>query len=282
MDHQDDASDRSTDTVRQVVARRISTDESPTPPVEELVGVVAEVPLTIDVEGVEHFVLLCTPADRRALAVGFLFSEGMIDGVSDIAVLKPCDDDPNTVRVRLAAGRVPRIGDAGRNLLIVSACGACGTEDLQAKLGTLPRVGDTLRIETAVLRAVGQSLCEGQPLFDASGATHAVGVFDQRGRMLACAEDTGRHNALDKAVGKCLLAGVSPAGCGAMLSGRVSLEMVTKCARAGIELITAISAPTSLALELAERCNITLCGFVRETRATIFTHPHRVGTGSLG
>jgi FdhD protein len=268
--------DRDDDAIRQVQARRISTGDPPAATVEEVVGVVAEVPLTIDVEGVEHFVLLCTPVDRQALVVGFLFSEGVIDDLSDIAALKPCDDDPNTVRVRLAGGAAPRVADAGRNLLIVSACGACGTEDLQAKLAALPRVGDTLRIDTAVLRAVGRGLCEGQPLFEASGATHAVGIFDREGRMLACAEDTGRHNALDKAVGKCLLAGISTAGRGAMLSGRVSLEMVTKCARAGIELITAISAPTSLALELAERCNITLCGFVRETRATIFTHGDRL------
>ena len=90
------------------------------------------------------------------------------------------------------------------------------------------------------------------------------------------AEDTGGHNALDKAIGRCLLEGLPFAGCGAVLSGRISFEIVGKCARAGIELISAISAPTSLSVEMAERCNITLCAFVRESRATVFTLPERV------
>ena len=96
------------------------------------------------------------------------------------------------------------------------------------------------------------------------------------GPILACAEDAGRHNALDKAIGKCLLAGIPTAGRGVALTSRLSLEMVGKCARAGVELITAVSAPTSLAIDVARNCNITLCAFVRETRATVFTHPNRV------
>jgi FdhD protein len=115
-------------------------------------------------------------------------------------------------------------------------------------------------------------------MFEACGGTHAVGLFDAAGELVAHAEDTGRHNALDKAIGRCLRSGRSPAGLGAELSGRVSLEMVGKCVRAGIEMISAISAPTSLAIEVAERCGLTLCAFVRESRATVFTHPQRVIT----
>jgi FdhD protein len=263
--------------VRQVQARRISTasEGAGGPAVEESVCVAVEAPLKIDVEGVETYTLLCTPGDRRAMAIGFLFSEGVIDGMADVASCRPCRDDPDVMRVKLREG-VPRIGDPGRNLLIVSSCGACGSEELQRKLAALPTVGDTLRIDSGLLRSVSGEVRRGQALFDACGGTHAVGIFDREGEIVAAAEDTGRHHALDKAVGKCLLAGASPAGCGAVLSGRVSLEMVGKCARAGIELITAISAPTSLAIEVAERCEITLCAFVRETRATVFTHPGRV------
>jgi FdhD protein len=195
--------------------------------------------------------------------------------MDEVVSLKPCDDDPMTIRVRLE-GAVPRIDDPGRNLLIVSSCGLCGAENLAAKLESLPVVGNTLRVRPEVLPAAHEAVRRAQPLFAASGGTHAAGVFDSGGEILASAEDAGRHNALDKAIGRCLMTDRSPAGCGVVLSGRVSLEMVGKCARAGIELISAISAPTSLAVEVAERRGITLCAFVRETRATVFSHPGRV------
>ncbi|MFH2001915.1 MAG: formate dehydrogenase accessory sulfurtransferase FdhD, partial [Planctomycetota bacterium] len=178
-------------------------------------------------------------------------------------------------RVKLT-DRVPHIMDPGRNLLIVSSCGACGTEEMNQKLAALPKVGDTLRLEGRLLRSVTQEIYRYQPLYKSCGGTHAIGLFDATGRIFASAEDTGRHNALDKTIGKCLIDAIPTAGSGAVLSGRVSLEMVGKCARAGIELISAISAPTSLAIEVADRCNITLCAFVRHDRATIFSHPERV------
>jgi FdhD protein len=270
-----DNPDRHDEAIRSVKARRISTIDPSKAAILETVHVVVEAPLTIDVEGVERYTVLCAPMDRRAMAVGFLFAEGVIDGMADLALLEACKDDPGLINVKLK-GSVPRIMDPGRNLLIVSSCGACGTEEFDQKMDALPKVGDTLRVESKALRAAGLDMAEDQPLFETCGGTHAVGLFDKKGKILARAEDLGRHNALDKAIGKCLLDGKPIAGCGAVLSGRVSLEMVGKCARAGIELISAISAPTSLALDVAERCKITLCAFVRESRATIFTHPHRV------
>ncbi len=263
------------DAIREVQARRLSTAEGGAEAVSESVAVVREAAVTIDVQGIESYTLLCTPDDNLALATGFLLSEGIVDGLDDIGSLEPCRDDPATVRVRLKQ-RVPRIDDAGRNLLIVSSCGLCGAEGLNARLESLPTVGDSLRVNSHVLREAGDRLREHQPLFEACGGTHAAGIFDADGKLMAHAEDTGRHNALDKAIGRCLRAGLSPAGSLAVLSGRVSLEMVGKCARAGIELISAISAPTSLAIEVAERCGITLCAFVREARATVFTHPGRI------
>jgi FdhD protein len=240
------------------------------------VAVVREAPVTIDVQGVERYTLLCTPDDNLALATGFLLSEGVIDSLDDIASLEACKDDPDTVRVRLK-DHVPRIDNADRNLLIVSSCGLCGAEGLDERLRALPEVGDSLRVGTAILREVADRLRRAQPLFEACGGTHAAAIFTAGGDLVTTAEDAGRHNALDKAIGHCLRAGLAPAGCGAALSGRVSLEMVGKSARAGLELISAISAPTSLAIEVAERCGITLCAFVRQTRATAFTHPHRIG-----
>jgi FdhD protein len=259
---------------RNVHADRVATDV-PAAPESEQVCVVREVPVTIDVEGVETYTVLCTPTDQRAMAIGFLFTEGVIDSLADVTELKACTDDPQTLRVRLAGG-VPRIADPGRNLLIVSSCGACGSESLKERIAALPVVGNELQIAPGLLRAVYDSLGCRQSLFAACGGTHAAALFDAEGQILASAEDAGRHNALDKAIGKCLLAEQPTAGCGVALTSRLSLEMVSKCARAGIELIAAVSAPTSLAIDVAQNCSITLCAFVRETRATVFTHPHRV------
>jgi FdhD protein len=266
------------DSIRKAPAQRICTAGDGAKPVEESVHVVLEAAVTIDVQRVESYTLLCTPDDNLALATGFLHSEGIVDSLDEVASLEPCRDDPETIRVRLK-DPIPRIDDAGRNLLIVSSCGLCGVEGLDARLEALPTVGDSLRVDSHVLREAGERLRQCQPLFESCGGTHAAGIFDADGELVAHAEDTGRHNALDKAIGRCIRSGRSAAGCGVVLSGRVSLEMVAKSVRAGIELISAISAPTSLAVEIAERCGVTLCAFVRETRATVFTHAHRVKTG---
>lgn len=271
-----DNSNKHHDAILTVQAHRISTADPVAPPCEEEVDVIIETPLHIDVEGIEQYTILCTPIDKLPMAAGFLFSEGVIDGLDDVADFYECKDDPGVVRVKLTGDR-PRIMDSGRNLLIVSSCGICGTEDFNRKLEALPKVGNTLRIESGMLRSAMKDIAGLQPLFDRCGGTHVVAIIDRDGKILAHAEDTGRHNALDKAIGKCLFEGVDFVGCWVVLSSRVSLEMVTKCARAGIELISAISAPTSLAIEVADRCGITLCAFVRQTRATVFTHRGRVG-----
>lgn len=259
----------------EVEATRLTTDDSRAAGVVENCGVAIEGPVTIDVDGTQAFTVLCTPDDKRAMAVGFLFSEGIIDSISDIALLNECEDDPNVIRVRLSES-APNGAEAGRNLLIVSSCGMCGSESMEEKLRLMPKVGNALQIEKSLLIQVAENVRKRQVIFEKSGGTHAIGIFDKKGELKSFAEDIGRHNALDKAIGKCLLHGQSPAGCGASLSGRVSLEMVSKCARAGIEVISAVSAPTSLALEAARRCNITVLGFVRGTRATAFTYPERV------
>ncbi len=263
------------DALTTVQAQRLSTADPKSPPREEKVNVIIETPLHIDVEGVEKYTLLCTPIDKLAMAVGFLYSEGVINSFGDIADIYECRDDPGTVRVKLT-GEIPEIIGSARNLLITSSCGACGIEELPRKLAELPKVDDTLRINKVLLRSAMKEIADKQPLFEMSGGTHLVAIIDKNGKILAHAEDTGRHNALDKVVGMCLFEDLPFKGSWVVLSSRVSLEMVSKCARAGIELISAISAPTSLAIETAERCGITLCAFVRETRATVFTHKKRI------
>ncbi len=270
-----DEPDRHPEALKYVEADRISTGDAPAPPERQNICVIEETAVTIDVGGVETYTILCTPVDKLAMVAGFLFTEGVIDSMADVTVLRECGVDPNTIRVRLASP-VPRIGDAGRNLLISSSCGACGSENLKERLAALPKVGDTLRIEAKLLHSVYGAMGRQQPLFEASGGAHAAALFDEKGKIVACAEDAGRHNAFDKAIGKCLLEGIRTAGRGVALTSRLSLEMVSKCARSGIELVAAVSAPTSMAIDLARDCNITLCAFVRETRATVFTLPARI------
>jgi FdhD protein len=241
---------------------------------EETVGVAVEGPLTIDIDGVDSYTVLCSPGDRRAMAVGFMFSEGLIDGVGDIALLAECIDNADVMRVRLARPPEERDGP-GRNLLVVSSCGMCGSTDIRERIAALPVVGRDLRVETGIVDKVMSSLTDRQDVYKESRGTHGILLFYANGDAVSSAEDIGRHNALDKAVGKVLLAGKSPKGCGALLSGRVSFEMVSKCSRAGIELILAQSSPTSLALEAAETCGISIYASLRHEAATIYAHPER-------
>ena len=171
---------------------------------------------------------------------------------------------------------VNRPAESGSRTLIVStSCGICGSRDIEERLSG-PAVGDQLRVTGSQLIAMGQAMRKEQDLFARTGAAHAAAVFDADCKIIAFAEDIGRHSALDKAIGKCLLAKQPTAGCGVMLSGRVSYELICKAAAAGLEVIAAVSAPFSLAIEAATRRKITLCAFVREDRATVYTHPHRV------
>ncbi len=244
--------------------------------IEEAADVAVEAPLTIDIEGVDSYTILCSPDDRRAMAVGFMFSEGIIHGIGDIALLSDCIDFPETMRVRLSNPPQKNADTPGRNLLVVSSCGMCGSTDMQEKIATLPMVGNTLRINTELINRAMTLLTDKQDVFKKTRGTHAILIFNGRGEAVSFAADIGRHNALDKAIGKILLAGKTAKGYGAVLSGRVSFEMVSKCSLAGIEVILAVSAPTSLALDAALHCGITLCASVRNGGATIYTHPERI------
>ncbi len=213
--------------------------------------------------------------DALALSLGFLLTEGMIASLDDIAELAVCPDAHEVVRVRLARPAQVRIHRQGG--FVASACGACGpvggVADLRA--GLTP-VGDALRLEARRLQRLMAEMEGRQRLFNRTGGAHAAAVFSPAAELLATAEDLGRHNALDKAIGQCLLRGRATAGCGVLMSGRVSLEMIVKAARAGIELVAAVSAPSSLAVEAAAALGVTLCGFVRDGRLTAFSHPRRL------
>lgn len=238
-------------------------------------AVVVESPLTIEIKDIGAYTIMSTPQEKLQLAVGFAFSEGLIEERDDIGSMMLCPDDPAVVRMQLAV--TPKAAKAGRNLLIVSSCGLCGSENIEQILANLPVVPDTLSLSAERLVAMPRELRDSQRIFRFTGGTHAVGLFDgDSGDMLCCCEDLGRHSAFDKAVGTCILAGGVPRGAAAALSGRISLELVAKAVRAGIELIAAVSAPSSLAIRAAEKCNITLCGFVRGDDATIYCNSGRI------
>jgi len=230
--------------------------------------VVVEDVLVIEIEDVGSYTLLCTPYETSALAVGFAFAEGIISGIDDISRLHHCDDTPGVIRIVLA--NPAQVPGTQRNLV-------CGSrEAVERFVSGTSAVGQSLSVATALLLSTLQDMQAQQRLFSQTGGTHAAAIFSGGGEIIAFSEDIGRHNALDKAIGKCLLGGIPIAGCGVVLSGRVSFELVAKSARAGLELIAAVSAPSSLAIEAAEQSNITLCGFVRTDHATVYTHPQRI------
>ncbi len=261
---------RLTPATRHVEPLRVSTADGSA--VRDPCDVVVEQLLTIMVEGVGNFAVMCTPCDVEALAVGFVFSEGLISSIDDV-VDYSYRPDQQTIGLRLED---PGQGSAVRNLIVTSSCGLCGSRNVDRLLAGEETCADTLHVSPMVLRAVARDMHGRQHLFSRTGGTHGAGIFNADGKLLAVAEDLGRHSALDKAIGKCLMRGLRPAGCGAMLSGRVSLELVAKALRAGLEIMVAVSAPSSLAIDAAERCNITVCGFVRGDRATVYTHPRRI------
>ena len=259
--------------------------------------VVEEETLTIDVESIGAYTLMWTPTEPihapcgftpedgvlaaggvpeiLALAAGFAFTEGLFDRIGDIRSLAVCPENPGVVRLALADPQRAQV--RRRNVVVGSSCGICGgRERVEDVVRGIPPVGDRLRLDPVRLDAIMAAMRQRQAVWLATGGTHAAAIFDADGRVLVLAEDLGRHNALDKAIGQCLLAGRPLAGCGTALTSRVTLEMASKAARAGLELVAAVSAASSLAIEVTERFGVTLCGFVRNGRATAFSHGHRI------
>ena len=232
-----------------------------------------EVLINVQITGAGNYMLLCTPLELEALAVGFAFSEGLLTVPGDIVSVTTEPTGFWSAAVCLTL-REPPLAGASRNLIVTSSCGLCGSQIEKEIVG--PEVGSELRIEGLQLIRIADRLLQHQSLFEQTGGTHAAGIFNGRGELVSYAEDGGRHNALDKAVGKLLLAGRGAKGCGVIITGRISYELVAKSARAGLEVVAGISAPSALATDAAAIRNITLCGFVRADRLTVYTHPFRV------
>jgi FdhD protein len=251
----------------------------------------AEEPLGIRVDGAALTMTMRTPGDDTELAAGFLVGEAIVHGRDDIAGIKVCDGTTcghlshaegeigNIVDIALAPGVAVPAG-ARRNFMTTSACGVCGKTSIDdiCVLPRTPLAADATVFTPGVLTSLPDRLREAQRVFSSTGGLHAAGLFTASGELLAIREDVGRHNAVDKIAGWALLNDKLPlTGCALLVSGRASFELVQKAVLAGIPLLAAVSAPSSLAAELAEEAGLTLIGFLRGQSMNVYTHGHRVG-----
>jgi FdhD protein len=234
--------------------------------------VAVEEPLEIRVDGVPLVVTMRTPGHDEELALGFLYGEGLIDGPRDAG---PTEDFAgNTVEVQGPLTRDP----GERRFYTTSSCGVCGKgalEEVAVHSAPLP-AGPT--VPRSLLAALPDHLV--QPAFERTGGVHATGLFDPSGALLLTREDVGRHNAMDKVVGRGLLDGLVPLGERILcVSGRLSFELVQKAAVAGAPILVGVGAPSSLAISLADDRGMTLCGFARRGSLNVYTHAERIEEG---
>jgi FdhD protein len=227
-----------------------------------------------------------TPGNDFELAAGFLSGEGLIARPADIRRISYCEDPEldieqryNTVTVTLAADRLPDLRGLERHFYTSSACGVCGKASLEALAlrgcGPLPPGGPQLSPDT--LYQLPRTLLAAQSVFESTGGLHGAGLFTADGRLLAAREDVGRHNAVDKLVGWALLSGRLPGSDLVLLvSGRTSYEIVQKALAAGIPVVCAVSAPSSLAVAVAEEFGLTLVGFLRGRRCNVYADSGRI------
>jgi FdhD protein len=248
----------------------------------------AEEPLGIRVGGTALTMTMRTPGDDLELAAGFLVGEAVVRSPADIAGIKLCDGTAcghgdhdglgNIADVTLAAGVTVAPG-ARRSFLTTSACGICGKASIQ-DICVLPHAAlarDQARFAPALLAMLPGRMRDAQRVFSRTGGLHAAGLFTAEGEMIAVREDVGRHNAVDKVVGWALLNDRLPlTGCILLVSGRASFELVQKAVLAGIPLLAAVSAPSSLAVDLAEEAGLTLVGFLRGPSMNVYTGAHRL------
>jgi FdhD protein len=254
-------------------------------PTERPDRLAAEEPMEIRVGGPGQeaeavAVTMRTPGHDFELAVGFLFTEGLVAGRSDVAAVRYCDLPEGEQYYNVVTVNLTRPFDrAGqqRNFYATSSCGVCGKASLEQVEVRCEPVATGPTVGASVLRTLPDGLRAGQRIFDQTGGLHAAGLFDPEGGLVALREDVGRHNAVDKLAGHALLAGDLPlAERVLMVSGRVSFEIVQKAAVAGVPVVCAVSAPTSLAVEAAERFGMTIVGFLRERGFNVYSRPERI------
>ncbi|MGB5337384.1 MAG: formate dehydrogenase accessory sulfurtransferase FdhD [Woeseiaceae bacterium] len=226
-----------------------------------------------------------TPGADAELASGFLFTESIIRDKSDIALIKPCgppapdSGNTNVIRVELEPEVEVDLGRLTRHFYTTSSCGVCGKTSLEAlrAVGAAAQPLNDTRFDRQMLVALPEKLLAEQKVFDETGGLHAAAAFEASGRLIALHEDVGRHNAVDKVIGALLSMGRLPANdLGLLVSGRASFELMQKALVAGMPLLAAVSAPSSLAVELAREFNVTLIGFLRGDTFNVYAAEERI------
>jgi FdhD protein len=232
--------------------------------------VAVEEPLEIRIGGRPVAVTMRTPGHDEELALGFCLSEGL----QAVRARVPDDLAANTIDVEAPSFDPARLQ---RSFYTTSSCGVCGKGALEAIAVEAPEVRSDLRIPLDVVAALPDRLRGAQAAFEVTGGLHATGLFDATGDLLVAREDVGRHNAMDKVIGRAFLDGGLPLSDRVLcVSGRLSFELVQKAAVAGCPVVVAVGAPSSLAVDLARDRRITLCGFVRDGRANVYTEAWRI------
>jgi len=230
-------------------------------------------------------VTMRTPGSDKELATGFLFTEGIISGRDQISRVEhlfiACrENKQNTILVDLNENAIPRLPEIERSFYTTSSCGVCGKGSIEAiRIVGPPKTEkvEFLKIDSEILTALPERLRAEQEVFRKTGGLHACAFFDREGRLLLVREDVGRHNALDKLIGAGLENRSVPMDDGILLlSGRASFELIQKAVMAGIKIVVAVGAPSSLAVELSREFNITLVGFIREDRFNVYASPERI------
>ena len=224
-------------------------------------------------------VTMRTPGHDWELATGFLFTEGIIRNNQEILFIEQDDDDINKIVVGLQEDVFPDIQKLERNFYTTSSCGVCGKSSIDAikTVSVHNNEPDTIRLKAEMFYCLHDIVRERQAIFDTTGGLHASALFDLEGNFVTLREDVGRHNALDKLTGSALLNEQLPLSNNILLlSGRASFELIQKASMAGIKVVTAVGAPSSLAVELAKELNITLIGFLRDERFNIYSGEQRI------
>lgn len=241
--------------------------------------VAAEVPIALEYNGISHAVMLGTPADLDDFALGFSLSEGLIASASELYDVEArVSREGLTLAIDIASAAFNRLKLRRRTLAGRTGCGICGTESLDQVLRPLPDLSARgPRITPAALARANGALPPQQPLQRQTGAAHAAAWCSSGGEVQLVREDVGRHNALDKLIGALAHAQVNTTAGFVLITSRASVEIVQKSAMAGIALVAAVSAPTSLAVRVANDCGQTLLGFSRGDEFSVYTHPHRIG-----
>ncbi len=252
--------------------------------IEKEAFLIAEEPLEIRVNGAPYAVTMRTPGNEVELVAGFCLTEGIVDSFDEIGTIGFCQDGTgdteNVVTVSIsaaAAGRMDRAGGTARSRVSITGCGICGVQTIEDLSVSLSRLQPGCTVEAGRIVELQYQMSDHQTLSRMTRGAHACALSDGKGRLLVVREDVGRHNALDKVIGYAMLNHIDTSSCVVMLSSRISFEMVQKAIRARFPIVAALSAATTLAVDLARRFDCTLVGLLRDRSMVVYTGAERIG-----